>query len=381
MRKFITDINAVILNEFRVFKRRYAAIIISLIILPLFFTASLGGSSGEAGMQFSPTAQIPIAFIDNDQSVASNKIYEMLVRSGDFNNLKQGYREENAIAALGTGKIFAAIIIPKDFQEKVLQNQISNIVLYVDDGEAGLSDSIFAAVDANLQRFTLDQSQQSQSSELSQIDIIRKGAIFSGFAVGLTIMLAFVVIFATFYEIAGGMSREKENGTYARLMVSPISLGSIMIGKTVYDLVLNIVRTLFVLGLGFYVYGARVNTDVGTIIIISLLISILTMGFGFLISALGVKVRTIIIIEFFLILFLFAFSGFIIDRELLRGFSQTISYLLPWAYGIDLYKRAILIGQPLLSLTEQLLFVGISTIVFYFLSYLILRISRERLIQ
>ena len=381
MRKFITDINAVILNEFRVFKRRYAAIIISLIILPLFFTASLGGSSGEAGIQFSPTSQIPMAFIDNDQSVASNQIYEILSRSGDFNNLKQGYREENAIAALGTGKIFAVIIIPKDFQEKILQNQISNIVLYVDDGEAGLSDSIYASLDANLQGFTLNQDPLSQSVGISQIDIIRNGAIFSGFAVGLTIMLAFVVIFATFYEIAGGMSREKEDGTYARLMVSPISLGSIMIGKTVYDLVLNIIRTLFVLGLGFYVYGANVNTDVGTIILISLIISILTMGFGFLISALGVKVRTIIIIEFFLILFLFAFSGFIIDRELLRGFSQTISYLLPWAYGIDLYKRTILIGQPLSSLTEQLLYVGLSIIIFYCLSYVILRISRERLIQ
>ena len=60
MRKAIIDINAVILNEFRVFKRRYAAIIISLVILPLFFTASLGGSSGEAGIQFSPTAPTAI---------------------------------------------------------------------------------------------------------------------------------------------------------------------------------------------------------------------------------------------------------------------------------------------------------------------------------
>jgi len=204
--------------------------------------------------------------------------------------------------------------------------------------------------------------------------------VFSGFAVGLTIILGLVTIFATFYEIAGGMSKECEDGTYARLLLSPISLGAIMVGKTLYDLVLNTVRTLVVVGLAVYAYGARPNTDFGTILALSLLIALLTIGFAFLISSLGAGVRAVIIIEFFLVLFLFAFSGFIIDRELLRGISSTISYSLPWAYGIEMLRRTLLIGQPLLSLIKQLLFVAGSIAAFYGLSYLLLRLSRERLV-
>jgi len=146
-----------------------------------------------------------------------------------------------------------------------------------------------------------------------------------------------------------------------------------------YDLVLNVIRTFIVFGIGIYAYGASLNTDFGTVLVLSLLMALLTMGFGFLISALGVGVRAVIIIEFFLVLFLFSFSGFIIDRELLRGISSTISYSLPWAYGIEMLRATILIGQPLVSLTSQLQFVLVSIVVFYGLSYLLLRLSRERL--
>jgi hypothetical protein len=90
-------------------------------------------------------------------------------------------------------------------------------------------------------------------------------------------------------------------------------------------------------------------------------------------------VRAIIIVEFFLILFLFAFSGLMIDRELLRGISKSISFSLPWAYAIEALRRVILVGQPLATLTAQLQFVLVSTVVFYVVSYVLLRLSRERL--
>ena len=84
--------------------------------------------------------------------------------------------------------------------------------------------------------------------------------------------------------------------------------------------------------------------------------------------------------EFFLILFLFAFSGLIIDSNLLVGVSQTISYALPFTYAFDALKRTILLGRPLLSLTFDLEYMIGSIIVSYALAFLLLRSFRERLI-
>jgi len=104
-------------NEFRILRRNRSAILISLVVIPFFFTASLGAGQGGEGETYSVTAELPIAFIDKDLSEASGRLYETLVRSEDFNMLIQGYREEDALAILGKGGIYAAIVVPEGFEQ------------------------------------------------------------------------------------------------------------------------------------------------------------------------------------------------------------------------------------------------------------------------
>jgi ABC-2 type transport system permease protein len=390
--ELLSDALAIASNEFRQFRRNRTAILISLVVLPLFFTFSLGAGSGGATSHFSPTATIPIAFVDNDYSIASSRLLQSLRSSGDFNNLILGYDESNAVPNLGTGKFYAVIVVPQGFQNNLDNNQTTNIILHTDDGEPGVSDQIAATLSSDVSNFDPNVEVQSvtsgggrggglaqiQTGGIAQVQVIQKGAIFSGFNIGLVIVLGVVQIFATFYEIAGGMSKEREDGTLARLLASPASLPAIMLGKTLFDSVLATIRTFIVLGLGVFLYGANPNTDVGTLLVISLLIALLTMGFGFVVSSLRVGQRAVVIIEFFLILFLFAFSGLIIDKELLRGLSQNVSSVLPWAYGFDILRRTVLVGRPLLTLTGDLQFLLGATTLFYIVSYIIFALSRER---
>ncbi len=377
--KLLSDAVAVARNEFRQFTRNRTAILISLVILPLFFTLTLGGVSGAATARFTPSANVPVAFVDNDLSTDSGRLLQALRASGYFDNLILGYREENAVATLGTGKIYAAIIVPQGFQNDMTSNQTANIVLYTDDAEPGVGDSISSALNSVISNFNPNVEAQTSSTGLGQVQIVQKGAVFSGFNVGLVIVMGVVQIFAAFYEIAGGMSREREDGTIARLLVSPTAVASIMLGKTLFDSVLTTIRAFLVLGISIFVYGAKPNTDLGTILLVTLIIALVTMGFGFLMSAIRIGPRAVVIVEFFLILFLFGFSGLIIDRELLRGVSEQISYALPWASGFQILRRTVLIGSPLTSQMGDLGFILASTVAFYTLAYAIFLYSRERI--
>ncbi|HUO42076.1 MAG TPA: ABC transporter permease [Methylomirabilota bacterium] len=386
MSRFVSDSLAVAENEFRQFRRNRSAILISLVILPFFFTASLGAGRGGAGTTFSATADIPMAFVDNDFSVASLRLWQTLESSPDFHSLIQSYDEQQSIALLGTKKIFAVIVVPKGFQNDLDNSVQARIILYTDDSEPGVSDQIQSTLTNYVQNFNPNIEVQSQLTEaekqaISGVEVIQKGASFAGFNVGLTIVLAVVQIFAVFYEIAGGMSREREEGTYARLLVTPIPIGAIMLGKTLFDILLSIVRTFIVLGLAIYGYGARPNTDLLTILALSLLVALVTMGLGFVASALKLGQRAVVIVEFFLILLLFAFSGLIIDKELLVGVSQTIATLLPFSYAFDALRRTILLGRSVLSLSYDLEYLFASGALFYGTAFLLLSKSRERLIR
>jgi len=382
---FVRDSLAVAENEFRQFRRNRSAILISLVILPFFFTASLGAGRGGAGTTFSATADIPMTFVDNDYSVASLRLWQTLESSPDFHSLTQSYDEQQSISLLGTKTIFAVIVVPKGFQNDLDNGAQARVILYTDDSEPGVSDQIQSTLTNYVQNFNPNVEVQPQLTEaekqaISGVEIIQKGASFAGFNVGLTIVLAVVQIFAVFYEIAGGMSRERDEGTYARLLVTPIPIGAIILGKTLFDVLLSIVRTFIVLGLAIYGYGARPNTDLLTILALSLLVALVTMGLGFVASALKLGQRAVVIVEFFLILLLFAFSGLVIDKELLVGVSQTIATILPFSYAFDALRRTILLGRPVLSLTYDLEYLIASGVLFYATAFLFLSKFRERLI-
>jgi len=383
---FLSDSIAVAENEFRQFRRNRSAILISLVVLPLFFTVSLGAGQGGAGSTFSPTANIPIAWVDNDNSLASLRLLQTLSTSPDFHKLIEGYTESAAISQLGTKRIYAVIVIPKGFQDDLDNGNQARVILYTDDSEPGVSDQIAATLSSYTQSFDPNVQVQPHLSQLQResvagVEIIQKGAVFASFNVGLTTVLAIVQIFAGFYEIAGGMSKEREDGTYARLLVSPIPIGSIVLGKTLFVILLSIIRTFTVLGISIYGYGARPNTDLLTLLVLSLIVALVTMGIGFVGAALKMGQRAVVIIEFFLILFLFAFSGLIIDSNLLVGFSQVISNALPFTYVFDALKRTILLGRPLLSLTFDLEYLIGSIIASYAFAFVLLHFSRERLIR
>jgi len=383
--RFLSDSLAVTENEFRVFRRNRSAILISLVVLPLFFTVSLGAGQGGAGTTFSPTAHIPIAWVDNDNSLVSIRFYETLATSPDFRNLIQGYTEQGAITQLGTKRIYAVIVVPKGFQDDLENGNQARLILYTDDSEPGVSDQIQSTLTGYAQNFDPNVEVQPHLSQLQResvagVAIVTKGTTFAGFNIGLTTVLAIVQIFAGFYEIAGGISREREEGTYARLLVSPVSIGSIMLGKTLFDIVLTIIRTFTILGISIYGYGARPNTDLITLLALSLIVALVTMGLGFFVAALKLGQRAVVIIEFFLILFLFAFSGLIIDSNLLVGVSQWVSNSLPFSYAFDALKRTVLLGRPLLSLTFDLEYLIGSILVLYSLAFVLLHFSRERLI-
>ena len=383
---FVADSLAIAENEFRQFRRNRSAILISLVILPFFFTASLGAGRGGAGTSFSATADIPMAFVDNDFSTASIRLGQTLVSSPDFHSLIQSYDEQQSIGLLGSKKIYAVIVVPKGFQDDLDNGFQAKIILYTDDSEPGVSDQIQSTLTTYVQNFNPNLEvqpilTQAAKQSIAGVEIVQKGASFAGFNVGLTIVLAVVQIFAVFYEIAGGMSREREEGTYARLLSTPIPIGAIILGKTLFDLLLSTARTFIVLGLSIYGYGARPNTDILTLLTLSLLVALVTMGLGFVASAMKLGQRAVVIVEFFLILFLFAFSGLIIDKELLVGISQMIATLLPFTYAFDALRRTVLLGRPLLSLTWDLEYLIVSGVMFYAISFLLLAKSRGRLIR
>ena len=380
----IDDSIAIAANEFRQFRRNRSAVLISLIILPLFFTVALGAGRGSAGKAYYPTANIPIAFVDQDNTLASFRFYQTLRDSEDFHKFIQMNNAQAAVAELGSENIYAVVVVPFGFQNNLENGFQASILLYTDDSEPSLTSQIQASLTEYAQTFNPNLGLQPVLTpplreSIGPILVVDKSIIFPTFDNGLVIILGIVQIFACFYEIAGGIARDREDGTFARMVVSPIKTVALLLGKTMFDLVLATARTFIVVGIAIFVYHASPNADLGTILALSLLLALLTMGLGFIVSALKVSTRTVVIMEFFIVLSLFAFSGLVVDRDLLPGIAQVIATYLPFSYGFDALRQTILVGRPLLSLTTDIQIIVGTSACFYILSLIMFAKFKERL--
>jgi len=380
----IDDSIAIAANEFRQFRRNRSAVLISLIILPLFFTVALGAGRGSAGKAYYPTANIPIAFVDQDSTLASFRFYQTLRDSEDFHKFIQMNNAQAAVAELGSENIYAVVVVPFGFQNNLENGFQASILLYTDDSEPSLTSQIQASLTEYAQTFNPNLGLQPVLTpplreSIGPILVVDKSIIFPTFDNGLVIILGIVQIFACFYEIAGGIARDREDGTFARMVVSPIKTVALLLGKTMFDLVLATARTFIVVGIAIFVYHASPNADLGTILALSLLLALLTMGLGFIVSALKVSTRTVVIMEFFIVLSLFAFSGLVVDRDLLPGIAQVIATYLPFSYGFDALRQTILVGRPLLSLTTDIQIIVGTSACFYILSLIMFAKFKERL--
>lgn len=378
----LRDILSIAINEFRLLHRNRTAMLISLVILPGFFIFSLGGATGGTDpVGTEPVSMVHIAYVDEDNSEVSSRLLETLLQGGHFNELKLGYTRESSLQSLGTGRIYAVIVVPKGFGEHIRNGQSSTILLYSDDGEPGLSDSVLVHLQEAVSSFDQNTlAELAPDTRQPAVAVIQKGTTFSGFDVGLAIVLGVVQVFATFYEIAGGISRELEEGTYSRLLLSPTNIWSVLLGKTIYDAILGTARSALVISIAIYAYGASPNADFGSLLAISLLIALVTMGVGFVVSSLRISARTVVIMEFLLVILLFAFSGLIIDKELLVGVSSTVADLLPWSYGFEALRRAILLGHSLGELAYPLGVMAGVTVVLYLAAFAMFSRMRERLV-
>jgi len=115
---------------------------------------------------------------------------------------------------------------------------------------------------------------------------------------GIIVGLAFV--FGSLDDALFSLAREREKGTLAKLLLSPISRWSITCGRVLSSLLLNILRTTLVLALSIFLKIITLSSDVYLVLalfyVASSLITLLTVTMGLLCSSICSSLRSTVLL-------------------------------------------------------------------------------------
>jgi ABC-2 type transport system permease protein len=142
------------------------------------------------------------------------------------------------------------------------------------------------------------------------------------------------------------MAREWERGTLEALLVTPVRLDEILLGKTLPYFLLGMVGLVLCVLASQYLFHVPLRGSLWVLLVASMLYVLVALGIGLLISS-WVKNQLVASQLAMLVTFMPAFmlSGFLFDLRSMPAAVRLITYVLPARYYVALLQSVFLAGN------------------------------------
>ena len=199
--------------------------------------------------------------LDEDKTAESRKFIEKFTGSGYFFVIKYLESEKEIDKFFDTGKVDIFIHIKNGFAKRLKQGKPESIQLLVDGTDSSRSSMILASVNNLLQEYLLHYTKKNIRMAIMKrgtntvlsipplIDV-KERAFFnpelSSRNFYLTGMFGLLISMITIVLTAMSIVKEREYGTIDQLIVSPITPGELVAGKTIPYMIVGFVDTIVI---------------------------------------------------------------------------------------------------------------------------------------
>ncbi len=169
-------------------------------------------------------------------------------------------------------------------------------------------------------------------------------------------------LFAIFFiviSLSGSIIKEREDGSFARLMTMPCPYSTYLLSKVAVYVVVCLAQFIVVMLMGkwlFPVLGLPVFDMHGTFfycLIVVFCAALAAIGFGLLISAFATTHQQASIFGAVSVVILSAIGGIWVPTFLMPKFLKALSVISPLNWGIEGFYKLILRGEGLVSVLPQ----------------------------
>ncbi|OQK18541.1 antibiotic ABC transporter permease [Methyloprofundus sedimenti] len=310
---------------------------------------------------------VPIAVYNEDQSIASRDFISHFTASPVFATVLTITHSEQIAPALDEQKVLAVLHLGPHFSRDLYTEQRSAAVQILIDGRN--SNTALIALNymqSILAKFNLDWAKQHQQSlPPAQLQIrswfnpnlASRWFIVPGI-VGLLTLVATIIVTAL------SIAREREQGTFDQLLVTPLTPFQILLGKAVPGLIIGVVEASFIIPVAVLWFkipllGSLLALYIGIILFVFAII-----GVGLMISSLSITQQQGLLGGFLFIVPAIILSGFATPIANMPVWVQKFTLINPLRYFLVIVRSVFLEGFSVSNLVDQywpLAIIGIIT--------------------
>ncbi len=302
---------------------------------------------------------IPFATVDYDRSALSREYLHRFIDSRYFDYQGEARDTRELDRLLAESSIRFAIVIPPDFQNRLLAGRsvaVQSLVDGVFPYRAQVSKGYVAAINsdfsADLLRRHLSRKMGLTSEQAgAAVQPVRlttrylyNQAIRSGWSLASGLIMLVLMVAPPFLT-ALGIVRERENGSIYNIYASTVTRGEFLLGKLLPYVAISAINIVLVWCLAVFLFGAPFKGGVVFFFVASLVYVICTTGVGLLVS-LMVRTQAAAALLTMVITFIPAmlYSGLLVPIESMGVETQFEAQLFPAMYYLRIVWGSFLKG-------------------------------------
>ena len=283
----------------------------------------------------------PYAVLDQSRGAASTQILARLDGTGVFQRIATLDSPARIAAQIDSGKALLVVTFPPDFESRLAAGTTAPMQVILDgrnSATAGAAAAQVAAIVADFNR-TLGTA--------PPVTIIRRAWFNPNFESRWNLMPAMIAslsMLQTLMLAALSVAREREQGTFDQLLVTPLTPTQILIGKALPAIFVGLVQSTIILLIILFWFQIPMAGSLWLLYGGLLAFTTASVGIGLSISAVSLTMQQAMLYTFMLVMPLMLLSGLLTPVRNMPQALQILTYANPLRFGIDTVRRVYLEG-------------------------------------
>jgi len=299
---------------------------------------------------------VTYAALDQDHSAASRQLLAGLDGSGIFERVADLQRVGDITSMIDARRALLIVQIDQQFERRLLSGLSANVQLIADGRNSNTAGTAMGYVTSIVNRFNSDWGHDHGFAP-APLQVVARAWYNPNLETRWFMipgMIGTLTLLQTLMLTAMSVAREREQGTFDQLLVTPFRPFEIMAGKALPSMVVGTIQAtgvLLVAQLWFRIpfAGAYLTLFAGL-----LLFLLAAVGIGLLISAVAATMQQALLYSMLLIMPFSLLSGLTTPLSSMPTAVQYLTAINPLRYAIDITRRVYLEGSGLDLLVSDL---------------------------
>ena len=284
-----------------------------------------------------------LAVYNQDTGAVSNELLQRFSQAAAFPHLLLAHSDGEVAEAIDAQRAIVALKFPVDFSRRVEAGSTATLQALLDGRKSNSAQIALGYVSTIVNDYAAERGAargMPPGSALVVRNRYNPNLIYQWFV--LPSLVAIIATIGSLVVTALSVAREREQGTFDQLLVSPLTPGLIMVGKAIPATLVALVQATVIAAAAVFVFGVPFTGSVLLLYFSMLIYSLSLAGFGLLISSVCSTQQQAFLGVFTFTVPAVMLSGYIAPVENMPPFLRMVSYADPLRHFIVIVKGLFL---------------------------------------